>query len=207
MIRMKPLLKEESAAFVKLPDSNASNVEAKINALAASFGGKVDPYHEGGDAYKLVFTSPKGLEKFMKQAPLRFRQSGADIELDEKLDAMDRAAKKEGLKPAGTPARPGKWVSSSKKSTKKKPVKEAARNLGTVTIKGKTFELAQAPRRGEMDMGEAGIQAEWMLKRAGKEVGKLVKWYKQANGVEYGLFLDAINKRIELKANEVKFSK
>jgi hypothetical protein len=88
MIKLKPLIKESSfAALVKLPDSNSSFIQDRINKVAAELNGKVDPYHEGGDAYKLVFKSKAGLETFIDKARALFGRSGAEIEVQEsKID-------------------------------------------------------------------------------------------------------------------------
>ncbi len=88
IIKLKPLIKESSfAALVKLPDSNTSFVKDRINKVASELNGKVDPYYEGGDAYKLIFKSQAGLKTFMDKARALFGRSGAEIELEENTDS------------------------------------------------------------------------------------------------------------------------
>jgi hypothetical protein len=89
IIRLVPMLKKKSineqsyAALVKLPDNNPSFIQDRINKVAAELNGKVDPYHEGGDSYKLIFKSPAGLKMFIDKARALFGRSGAEIEMQE----------------------------------------------------------------------------------------------------------------------------
>ena len=49
------------------------------------------------------------------------------------------------------------------------------------------LKLKDAPWRSEIDLGEAGIAAEWIVvDDQGKEIGKLVRWY---GNPEWGLFI------------------
>ena len=91
MIKLAPMIKNKAinessfAVLVKLPDHNASDLEARINKVASELNGKVDPYHEGGESYKLLFKSPSGLKTFIDKARALFGRSGAEIEMEESI--------------------------------------------------------------------------------------------------------------------------
>ena len=91
MIKLKPLLKEQASMLIKLPDFNPTNIEVKLNKIAAEFGGKVDPYHEGGDNYKLIFKDESALEKFLKKAGPMFKSGSVKIAESKKNIKEDNA--------------------------------------------------------------------------------------------------------------------
>ncbi len=73
----------DGAVLVVIPDSSPFEIQSKIERLASHLGGKLDPYHEGGDALRLIFGKLLNAIKFTKQATDVFKRYGVKISLEE----------------------------------------------------------------------------------------------------------------------------